>query len=70
MVLSCKEGRQGRTENQGARGGMVRTCFGGNLEPINLGNFYDKKQTSQRFDLVGCTTHLCLRLTPLIGPIV
>lgn len=41
--------------------GMVGTFFEGNLEPINLGNFFDKKQTSERFHLVGCMTNLCLR---------
>lgn len=38
-------GWEGGAENQAARrGGMVATCFRGNLEPINLGNFYDKKK--------------------------
>lgn len=48
MVLSCGEGRRGEEGGQRTRqreGGMVATCAGGNLEPINLGNFYDKKHT-------------------------
>ncbi|KAI9531224.1 hypothetical protein NQZ68_000720 [Dissostichus eleginoides] len=48
---------------------MVASCLGGNLEPINLGNFSDKKRASRGFDLVGCTAHLCLRLVSLIRPI-
>lgn len=69
MVLDCREERQGGWRTRQQEGGMVATRFEGNLEPINLGNFYDKKQTSQLFELVGCAMHLCLRLIPLIGPI-
>lgn len=31
---------------------MVMACFRGNLEPINLGNFWDQKRQSDSFHLV------------------